>query len=85
MVAEKLRKKVQAGSNAPPFDPMGGFTVSLGAAQWVLGQKAKELVSLADKALYEAKREGRNQVRSALQKKAEGEKIMPHKRRANKA
>ena len=85
MVAQKLRKKVESGSNTPPFDPMGGFTVSMGAAQWNLGQKAKELIALADDALYEAKRGGRNKVRAAHKKSPAQSESVPEDRRASKA
>ncbi len=61
-VAEKVRKSVEANSKVPPFDSLGGFTVSMGVAQWDGQQSIAQLVEQADKALYKAKQGGRNQV-----------------------
>ena len=64
-VAEKLRALVEANSRRPPFDALGGLTISLGAAQLQPGMTPEELVSAADLALYRAKHDGRNQVAAA--------------------
>ena len=61
-VAEKVRKSVEANSQVTPFDALGGFTVSMGVAQWDGQQSIAQLVEQADKALYKAKQGGRNQV-----------------------
>lgn len=62
-VAEKVRKIVESNSKAEPFTELGGFTVSMGVAQWDGKQSITNLIEGADQALYEAKQAGRNQVR----------------------
>ncbi len=61
-VAEKLRRTVEKRSPRPPFDQYGGFTVSIGLAGLQEGMSADDLVAAADRALYQAKEGGRNQV-----------------------
>jgi diguanylate cyclase (GGDEF)-like protein len=39
------------------------ITVSVGVAEYQLGESVSQLLSRADQALYQAKRDGRNQVR----------------------
>ena len=43
-------------------EQMPGFTISVGIAQWQLGQSAQELLAQADARLYQAKQAGRNRV-----------------------
>jgi len=69
MVAEKLRRTVEERSAAPPFDSLGGFTVSMGLASLQEGMDATSLIAAADQALYRAKRQGRNQVVTAPDRK----------------
>jgi diguanylate cyclase (GGDEF)-like protein len=64
-VAEKLRALVESSSRRPPFDGLGGLTISLGAAQLRPGMTPEELINAADQALYRAKQAGRNQVAAA--------------------
>jgi len=59
--AERLCKSI--GSR--PFMSKYAVTVSVGVATYVEGETVPELLSRADAALYEAKEEGRNQVRLA--------------------
>lgn len=61
-VAEKLRRMVKERSQAPPFDALGGFTVSIGLAALREGMDADRLIAAADQALYQAKRQGRDRV-----------------------
>jgi diguanylate cyclase (GGDEF)-like protein len=61
-VANKIRINTWKLSAAHPFDVMGGFTVSMGVAQLGPGQDPVTLVARADRALYQAKQEGRNRV-----------------------
>jgi diguanylate cyclase (GGDEF)-like protein len=65
MIAERLREAIAA----LPLPPAGseGFpalTVSIGIAELARGQSAERLIEAADSALYRAKRDGRNCVRS---------------------
>jgi diguanylate cyclase (GGDEF)-like protein len=66
VVAERLRAAVQALGIANVDAPFGVVTVSIGTASAALpdGADAVELIDAADKALYEAKCAGRNQVRA---------------------
>ena len=63
-VAENVRKIIaskklmQKGTETD----FGSITLSLGAATYVPGEDLAELISRADKALYEAKKQGRNRV-----------------------
>lgn len=58
-IAERLRKAIAD-------EQMEGrnVTVSLGLSRWVAGESISDLVDRADRALYQAKEEGRNQVQS---------------------
>ncbi len=56
LLAEKLRRITEEY----PFSQIGQLTISIGVAQLRDGVDATELLSLADQALYQAKREGRN-------------------------
>ncbi|RXF75562.1 diguanylate cyclase [Hansschlegelia zhihuaiae] len=57
-VAEKLRAAVAA----QPFDEVGQVTSSFGVAGYAAGEPMADLIARADKALYRAKANGRNQV-----------------------
>lgn len=61
-VAERIRKRLAAG----PLEPRPGLllaqTVSIGVAAWDREESAEELEERADRAMYEAKRRGRNCV-----------------------
>lgn len=62
-VAERLRNGVQA----TPIEPVGAVTLSLGVARWDAesGEAPSEALKRADRALYAAKRAGRNRVIAA--------------------
>jgi diguanylate cyclase (GGDEF)-like protein len=60
-VAERLRSSVEAGSAAFEGEDLR-VTVSAGVAECAAKLTASELIDAADKALYKAKRSGRNRV-----------------------
>jgi diguanylate cyclase (GGDEF)-like protein len=64
LVAERLREHVEAAEFANEHtQPMGQLTVSIGLATFPdAGLSPAELISAADQALYQAKRDGRNRV-----------------------
>ena len=59
-IAERLRRAVADGAllTAPPLF----LTVSIGTAEFTQGLTPQQLLSMADEAVYVAKRSGRNQV-----------------------
>ena len=66
-VANEARENVLARNLQHSNNPYGVVTISAGCATAIpsLGQHAVQLIELADQALYEAKRQGRNCVCSA--------------------
>lgn len=68
IVAERIRKMVEVAGSPPIEDleagPLRATTVSCGVASCVPGEafRMEDLLEAADKALYEAKRTGRNRV-----------------------
>jgi diguanylate cyclase (GGDEF)-like protein len=61
LVAERIRvavSQVLCSDGQRSF----GFTVSLGVAQWTRGENSQTLFDRADRALYRAKKAGRNQT-----------------------
>jgi diguanylate cyclase (GGDEF)-like protein len=65
-VADKVRTAIRQTvfPGADRSQPSGRVTVSIGMAGWPMhGKKAEALIAAADKALYEAKRAGRDQVK----------------------
>jgi diguanylate cyclase (GGDEF)-like protein len=72
ILAERIRSAVEDRNIAHPSAPAGRLTVSVGVAT-MTGKESLEpsaLVRLADAALYQAKRDGRNVVRIAETAKA---------------
>lgn len=61
LVAEKLRKKIEESPFNFKKEPVQ-ITISFGISQFAKGESIENVFSRADKALYEAKEKGRNQV-----------------------
>ncbi len=63
-VAESLRRNVESKEvvNRSNQESMGQITLSVGIAEYAPGEDIVDFVTRADKALYEAKRTGRNRV-----------------------
>jgi diguanylate cyclase (GGDEF)-like protein len=69
-VAERLRQEVMSAGLPHTTSPFGQITVSIGIASIVpvRGIDPAALITLADRALYDAKTAGRNQVRCAVKR-----------------
>ena len=64
-IASRLREKIEAMNLPHPSSPLGRVTVSIGVASVVPprdGSGSGDFVRVADAALYDAKRQGRNRV-----------------------
>ncbi|CAM5289463.1 Sensor domain-containing diguanylate cyclase OS=Stutzerimonas stutzeri OX=316 GN=CXK95_07270 PE=4 SV=1 [Stutzerimonas stutzeri] len=59
--AERIRARIER----TPQPEVGPITLSLGVAQLNAGETVASLIDRTDRALYEAKRQGRNRVCSA--------------------
>ena len=66
-VANNLRKAVATKDvvNRSSGEVLGQITMSVGVAEYIDGEEIETLMERADKALYAAKKNGRNQVASA--------------------
>jgi len=69
-VAERVRRIVYEEA----FREIYSITVSVGVAEYQIGESVPQLLTRADKALYEAKRDGRNRVRCSIFHELEKEK-----------
>ena len=70
-VAEKLRKAIASLEASWSIgQPFGHVSVSIGAAELLEGEDAASLIQRADRAVYSAKREGRNRVSGPLPMRA---------------
>ena len=64
-LAERLRDRI-ANDKQLQIMSMGGISASLGLAVSSPDQPVEEVVSIADEMLYQAKKQGRNQVQSCI-------------------
>jgi diguanylate cyclase len=64
-IAEKLAERIRLAVEKQEFTTVGRVTVSIGVAQFQPNTSVSHTFSIADKALYEAKNSGRNQVATA--------------------
>ncbi len=66
-VAEQIRKEVSLGvlKEKGSEKSYGKITISIGVAQYRNGESMNDLIERADRALYRAKRKGRNRVEQA--------------------
>lgn len=63
LVAERLRTSVESENLLHEFSPVGTcITISAGCAEKTPGQAPNQLIDVADKNLYKAKENGRNQI-----------------------
>lgn len=67
MVAERLRKRIsEADAGVLDGVQLPKVTISLGVAEYREGYMLEAMIAAADKAMYQAKRSGRNCVRVAM-------------------
>jgi len=64
LVAERIRKTVQAEKFTPQSDEELGITISIGTAQYAAEEQLSTFIQRADKAMYISKQKGRNRVTS---------------------
>jgi diguanylate cyclase (GGDEF)-like protein len=63
LVAERLRVSIEEQKMRHDFSPIAShITISVGCAEKAPGQAPNQLIDAADKNLYKAKENGRNQV-----------------------
>jgi diguanylate cyclase (GGDEF)-like protein len=62
-IAERIRERIEAYRPSIPELSMLRITASIGLSVSSTGTSARDLISVADQALYQAKRAGKNQVR----------------------
>lgn len=67
-VADNLRRTLESRKLARKGseEGFGAITMSFGATEYIIGESLESLISRADRLLYSAKRQGRNQVVAAL-------------------
>lgn len=65
LIAERLRRRVEASETHDGDNLLPKVTISLGVSQWQNGLTIEQLVLKADNALYQAKQNGRNCVTEA--------------------
>jgi diguanylate cyclase (GGDEF)-like protein len=64
-IAERIRERIEAYRTSEPGLESLQITASIGLSVSVAATSARDLINFADQALYQAKRSGKNQVRSS--------------------
>ena len=66
--AERIRRTIEECqiSRRSTGEALPGITVSIGVGQFQLGESMADLIDRCDRALYQAKRSGRNRVVTEL-------------------
>lgn len=65
-IAERIRERIEVYRATEPELASLQITASVGVAVSSAGTTARDLINLADQALYQAKRSGKNQVRTSV-------------------
>lgn len=75
-MADTIRKAVAGKKivNRRTNKPLGRITMSIGIAEYALGEEPSQMIERADRALYQAKEDGRNQVVSQRDLRAKDDK-----------
>ena len=77
---ERCGERIRELIAAHEFRDRCNITVSAGVAEYQLGETVPQLLTRADEALYQAKRDGRNRVRRSVQLKEASSDTVPNLR-----
>ena len=66
LVSERIRSVIEAEKFEPEPDKDVAVTISIGVTQYIPKEQLSTFIQRADKAMYQSKQNGRNQVTSIL-------------------